>query len=152
MKNPTIQSLCGVVLASVFASFLLLGATPALAQDFQVIVHEDRPEDSLTRKELSRLFLRQVTRWKDGAQVVPVDQPKGTPVRSAFLKEIHDKDEAEYAKYWVRLVFTGRGHPPDELGGNAGVLGAVTANPAAIGYVSRGTDLPDGVKVLSVTD
>lgn len=129
-----------------------LGATPAVAQEFQVVVNAQRPDDSLSRKELSRYFLRQITRWDDGAQVVPLDQAKGNPVREAFLDAIHGKDEADYAKYWVRLVFTGRGQPPDEIQGDAGVLGAVASNRAAIGYVSASARLPDGVKAIEITE
>ena len=132
---------------------LLFGAlSPALAAGFQVVVHADRPETSISEPELSRLFFKQATRWDDGSKVVPIDQDKGSAVRAAFLDEVHAVDENGYAKYWVKVIFSGRGQPPIIVSGDASVLSVVAKDPAAIGYVSKGASLPNGVKTLEISN
>lgn len=135
-----------------FSSLLLilLGATGAAAADFQIIVHSDRPETSVSQADLSRIFLKKTTRWEDGSKIQPLDQEKGSSVRTSFLAEVHDRDENGYAKYWVKLVFSGRAQPPEILSDDGAVAQAVEADRAAIGYVSRAASLPDGVKTLRV--
>lgn len=132
-----------------------LWAGPASAQDslkFQVIVHIDSPETSISRVKLSRLFLKKSRKWDDGSTVLPFDQEKGTNVRAAFLEEIHDLNEKEFAKYWIRLVFSGKEPAPEVLIGDDAVSAAVASNPRAIGYLSNGAAVPAGVKVLPLED
>lgn len=143
MIKKTLLGLFALVAAS-------LVATAYGAADFQVVVNSDRADTSLSESQLSRIFLKKTTRWDDGSKIQPLDQEKGSSIRAAFLSEVHDKDENEYAKYWVKLVFSGRAKQPDVLSGDAAVLSAVAADSSAIGYVSKGVPLPSGVKVLKV--
>ena len=133
-------------------SSLLTAAVPSLAADFQVVIHSERPEASISKVDLSRIFLKKTTRWAEGTQIAPIDQEKGYSVRETFLSEIHDHDENAYAKYWVKLIFSGRAQPPEIVSGDEAVLNAVRADPAAIGYVSTGTTLPADVKTLDIAD
>ena len=139
-----------VVLILIVAMGGVVAASFAAVNDVQVIVHAERPETLISKTELSRLFLKRTTRWADGSKVVPFDQEKGSPLRDSFLQGVHDMDENRYAKYWVKLVFSGRAKPPDTLASDASVLAAVAADRAAIGYVAKGTSLPSGVKALKV--
>ena len=124
---------------------------PAKAEvRFQVVVHRSNPVSSLSRAQLSALFMRRTRRWPDGTDVRPVEPPKSR-VREDFSRAIHGKSLAYVTRYWHRVIFAGRGVPPDELESDAAVLELVKNNRAAIGYIDAATPPGDDVKVIAVT-
>ena len=82
---------------------------------------------------------------------MPVDLSANSPVREAFSLAIHERDVNAVKSYWQRQIFSGRGVPPPEKASDSEVLAFVRANPGAVGYVSSGTAVGSGVKVLEVT-
>jgi len=138
---------------AIVAMILLSAADlpPARAEvRFQVVVHRSNPVSSLSRAQLSALFMRRTRRWPDGTDVRPVEPPKSR-VREDFSRAIHGKSLAYVTRYWHRVIFAGRGVPPDELESDAAVLELVKNNRGAIGYIDAGTPTGDDVKVIAVT-
>ena len=124
-------------------------APPAAAQSgYRVIVNSANPAGSLSKAEVSRLFLKKSTKWEHGTAAAPVDSKAGS-VREQFSQAVHDKAASAVAAYWQQQVFSGRGIPPVEKPGDAEVIAFVKSNPGAIGYVSAGAAV-DGVKVLEI--
>lgn len=134
------------------AAFLLAGVCPAQdASAFKVVVNSSSSVSSLTKARASQLFLKKVTRWDNGGKILPVDQLKSSPARQAFSQEIHDKDVRAIESYWQTQIFAGRATPPPELASDAEILDYVKSRAGAIGYVSQGATLGDGVKVVNIT-
>ena len=131
---------------------VMLAALPARAGEeaFRVVVHRNNPIESITRAELSSIYMKRTRSWRDGREIVPVDQPVSSPVRERFSRSIHGKNVAYVTRYWQRLIFSGRGIPPRQLRNDAAVLELVKNSRDAIGYVARDTPPGDGVKVLTV--
>ena len=132
---------------------VMLAAPAARAGEaaFRVIVHRDNLTTSITRAELSAIYMKRTRSWGDGREIVPVDQPVSSPVRERFSRSILGKNVAYVTRYWQRLIFSGRGIPPRQLQNDAAVLELVKNSRDAIGYIARETPPGDGVKVLSVT-
>jgi ABC-type phosphate transport system substrate-binding protein len=66
-------------------AFLMVGVLAASAEEgFVVIVNDANPTNSISREDLSRLFLKKSTRWTRGERALTVDQKRGTGVRKAF--------------------------------------------------------------------
>jgi ABC-type phosphate transport system substrate-binding protein len=139
-----------VVLA--LAGFVL---APALrAQDLsgvRVVAHESVDVSTLTRAELSQLFLKKRTAWRPGAPAKPVDQVDASPVRRLFSKAVHKKEPELIKSFWQQQIFSGRAVPPPEKAGDEEVLAYVRSTPGAVGYVSRAA-APAGVKTITVTE
>jgi ABC-type phosphate transport system substrate-binding protein len=133
--------------AGLLLAMLLPAATAAA--DYVVVVHPSVAVASLTRTEATRLFLRSSTQWPGGASVKPVDQAKGSPVRTAFTKEVLGRSPGAIDQYWTQSVFSGRSVPPPEKRNDAEVLAYVRDTPGAIGYVSAGANI-DGVRRVSI--
>jgi ABC-type phosphate transport system substrate-binding protein len=134
------------------AALLALGLPDASAQTvaFKVVVNAGNPVSSLSREQVSRLFLKKAVTWDNGQPAVPVDLPEASTTREAFSKEVHGRAVRSVKSYWLNQVFTGRLVPPSELPSDQEVLAFVKANPGAIGYVSA--DAPvRGVKVIEVS-
>ena len=133
------------------AGMLVLAlAVSATAQNFRIVVHESNSTASLTRAEASDLFLKKTVKWKNGAEVQPVDQKASSAVRAEFTQAVHGKSMAAVQSYWQQQIFSGRGVPPQEAAGDRAVLEWVQNNVGGIGYVSA--DAPvSGFNVKTVT-
>lgn len=144
-------SLAGVLaLACLCLALTLLGPGPVSAQGrYQVIVHPESAVDSLSRAELSDLFLKKTGRWPDGSRVFPVDQVETAAVRESFTRDVHGRSVAAIKAYWQQRIFSGRGVPPPEKASDRDVVELVRATPGAVGYVSPDAVL-QGVRTVRV--
>lgn len=134
----------------VFALCLLVATAPGrAAEGFQIVVHRANPATTLTRDQVSKMFLKKIARWGDGQAVSPVDQRATSPVRARFSTAIHRKDASAVLAYWNQMIFSGRDVPPPERASDAAVIAFVRANPGAIGYVTAATA---EVKVVDVVE
>lgn len=129
---------------------MLSFARVAQAQDFIVIVNEANPSPGISSTELGRVFQKQATRWSNGLTTEPVDLAEGSMLRERFTRTVFARSTAQIKAWWQSQMFSGRGVPPAELATEAQVIEFVQRNGGAIGYVSAGTRLPEGVKRLPV--
>ncbi|HEU4388578.1 MAG TPA: hypothetical protein VFV34_12325 [Blastocatellia bacterium] len=138
---------------SVLVGFLLVlfcQLRPASgAEPYKVIVNTSNPVSSISKDQVSKFFLKKVTKWDNGQTVLPVELPKTSPARQAFSLQIHGKPVKAIESYWQQKIFSGRDVPPVEKPSDAQVVGYVKANAGAIGYVSGDTPA-GGVKVVDV--
>src|SRR4051812_17644572 len=100
-------------LAALAALAIASPARPA-ETSFQVIVHSSNPISSVSREQLTKLFLKRSTSWDGGAPVVPVDQPETSAVREQFTQKALGKSVAAVRAYWQQRIFSGKDVPPVE--------------------------------------
>lgn len=130
-----------------------LVCSPATAQEqisFVVIVHPDNPLESVSRARVSRILLKEISRWDSGLPVQPVDLASNSQVREAFSREVHGRSVSSIKNYWQRQRSSGSATPPEEVANDAAVIAYVKSRPGAIGYVSANARL-EGVKALRLT-
>jgi ABC-type phosphate transport system substrate-binding protein len=116
--------------------------------DVVVIVHPSN-EAALNIKIVKRIFLGKEKKFSDGKEVLPVNQVPSSGARGSFDTDTLGRSSTQIAAYWSKLVFTGKGIPPEELDNDAAVLAIVADNPNAIGYVDRAS-VSDAVKAVSL--
>jgi ABC-type phosphate transport system substrate-binding protein len=129
---------------------IALAAPAAADETFKVVVNPSNGVSSMTRQQLSQLFLKKSTRWP-GGQTVQAVEPSDERLRSAFCKDVHRKTLNAVRSYWNQLIFSGREVPPLEKSDDDAVVSFVRSTPGAIGFVSVGAATP-GVKVVAVRD
>ena len=134
---------------AVFGLTLFSGLLPA--QDYKVIVNSSNTVASMTKTEVSKIFLKKVISWNNGKKVNPVDLSSDSSIREAFSEEIHGKKVKAIRAYWGKMIFSGRAVPPPEKASDADVIAYVQENLDAVGYVSASAPTSD-VKVLSITE
>jgi ABC-type phosphate transport system substrate-binding protein len=127
------------------------GRTLPWHPSFRVVVNKANPVSSLTRAELSAIFMRRVRSWPDGTEIRPVDHRVDTGVRERFSRAVHGKSVAYVIRYWQRLIFAGRGIPPPAVQSGAAVMAVVSAHRGAIGYIDAATPVAGDLKVIEVT-
>lgn len=121
-----------------------LAAAPARAE-VVVIVNKSGP-DSMTREQVSDVFLGKVSTLPGGASATPYDLPEASPLREEFYTKTTGKSAAQVKSYWAKMAFTGKGTPPRE-GSSAEVRKAVAGTPGTIGYVEKSA-VDGSVKVV----
>jgi len=129
----------------------IAGVRPAAAQDYVVVVNQASGVTSLSKKQVSDVFLGRMDAFAGGTKVAPVDQQPDSPIREAFSQGVHGRGVTAVVAFWRQQIFSGKGVPPTEVAGDAEVLKSVAGSPGGIGYVSAGTALPGGVVAVSVS-
>jgi ABC-type phosphate transport system substrate-binding protein len=125
---------------------------PARAESspaFRILIHPDNPVTSVSRDFVTDVFLKRVTRWRDGEPAHPVDQRADAGVRIAFTESVLRRSAAAVKRYWQQRIFSGRDLPPPELDSDEAVVAYVLKHRGAIGYVSGSAKL-DRTKAVTV--
>lgn len=129
-------------------AILLISLSSMSHAGLVVIVNAQNPVDSLSKKDVNRIFLGKKKEFPSREAAIPVNHLDSSDRAAEFAKKVLAKSAAQMTAYWSRMIFTGKGQPPKQLdGGDAEVVQLVGKNPNFIGYVSQ--DAVDGsVKVV----
>jgi ABC-type phosphate transport system substrate-binding protein len=119
------------------------------AQSYKIIINIANSTASLSKKDISALFLKKKTKWDSGTPVTPVDLGSNSKVRESFTQEIHEKSVGAIRSFWQQAAFAGIASAPPEKTTDQEVIDFVKKNPGAIGYVSAATQTNE-VKILTV--
>lgn len=135
-----------VIVAALVAVMLL----PVLCAAGGVVVigNPSVPASALSKQDVGNIFLGNKTVWDDGSKITFVIQ-KDSAGHETFLKEYISKTPAQFANYWKKQVFTGKGSSPQSLQSDEEMIKFVSETKGAVGYVSSGTGL-NNVKTISV--
>ena len=92
---------------------------------------------TLSKSQLTDIFLGRVSRFPDGVLATPIDQAEGSAARDEFYEKLAGKSGAQVKAYWSKIIFTGRGQPPKTVADGTEVKKFIATNPAAIGYLDE---------------
>lgn len=138
MTTTMIRNPVCVVLLCAFASFAVA--------DVAVIVNPANTDD-ISADDVQKIYLAKTKTFPNGKTAIPVDQTEGSAIRVEFLSKVIGKDEAQMKSYWTRLIFTGKGVPPNALPSDEQVKELVSRNVDAIGFIDAGS-VDDSVRVI----
>lgn len=96
---------------------------------------------------IKKIYLGKSKSFSNGDKVNPVNQD-GTSIADEFNDKVVGKSSSQLNAYWSKLVFTGKGTPPEKLGSDQAVLDFVATNSDAIGYIDS-TKTNNKVKVIA---
>lgn len=112
-----------------------------------VVIGNKAGVDSLSKGDVTKLFLGKKTKLANGSKARIVELADGSQGRIAFHEATTGRSESQLQSAWSRLVFTGKAEAPIQVADYAGVIAEVSSNPDAIGYVDDSAVSAD-VKVL----
>lgn len=135
-------------LSAALAALALCAACQAHADQLVIVVGAASSAPKLTGEQVSAIFLGSVKSFPNGEKAIPIDQTAGSPAYAQFYSQVAGRSEAQIKAYWSRMVFTGKGAPPQEAGDGAAVKKLVSSNPNLIGYIDA-TQVDSSVKVLA---
>lgn len=131
------------------ALLTLVGSLITTSSIFAGVAVIGNPANSsvLTSDQVKDLFLGKTKSLPNGERAKVVDQSEGSATRHEFYSSIVGRDSDEMKAHWSRLVFTGKGTPPEAVGDDAAVKAYVSKTPDGIGYIAD-TAIDSSVKVL----
>lgn len=123
-----------LVLSLVLSSVLSLTCVAAMAE-VVAVVSAKSPLTDLSKSQIANLFLGNTSLLVLGEPVIPIDLGAGTPLRDEFYARYANKSPAQIRAHWSKLIFTGRGQPPQEVASSKDLKKLIANDPHMIGYL-----------------
>lgn len=117
-------------------------------KEFVVIVGEASPLTTVSREQLSQIFLKKTKTLPGGREAMPVDIVGHAKARIAFSNAVHKRSLVAIQNFWNQQIFSGKEVPPPQMAREVDIVAFVRGNPDAVGYVSPTAELGPGVRVL----
>ncbi len=123
-----------------FILFMSIGFSNANAQTpaIQVIGNTTGLRE-VTIKECKAIFKGKYSNWKNQEQVIIVLPNSKNSIAEDVAKYFFDGSVKSMQKYWLSLVFQGRGNPPVFLENDQETIQFIQKNPGSIGFISNDT-------------
>jgi len=139
-KRP-ITSLLGIAL---FASIL-----PYKAANAEVVVVVN-PSNTSTfdKSKIKKIFLGKTKSFENGRAAILLSPTPDSAAREQFNKLVLGKSSNQINAYWSKMIFTGKGIPPQEMKSDSELIEAIAANQDTIGYIDAAS-VTDAVKVVA---
>lgn len=123
-------------------------------RELVVIVNKANTVGSISKAELSSMYLGKRKTWVTGDIVKPCDlQEPGVEEDQTsmghFSARYLNKDMATLKSYWIKMIFSGKGEPPQVFKKAEEVIHVVSEDPASLGYVYS-DQVTGSVRVLPV--
>ncbi|MCE9665629.1 phosphate ABC transporter substrate-binding protein [Halomonas sp. M5N1S17] len=138
------------IVLGLFLSFIVGTASAEVV----VVVSVQNPIESLSRAQLTDIYLGRLNRFPHGGAVTPMDQREGTTAHSTFYRDYLGQSPAQIKAHWSKLIFTGRGQPPRSVAGDSAMADTVAASPDVIGYLDStylgSVDEGDRLRVVAI--
>lgn len=115
--------------------------------EIAVIIHTSNGNASLTKSQVKAIYLKKKKTFPNSTPVIPCDQPEGSGIRNNFIKEALNKNQRQLTAYWTKRIFSGKGTPPEVIGGDEEIKAWVAKTPNALGYIDASA-VDSSVKVL----
>ena len=125
---------------------VLAFVTPAVAEE-TVIVNGASAVANLSLDDLKDYYLGKKASWPDGSKVVVVVLKDG-PSHDKLMGKL-GKSSSQFTTGWKKLVFTGKGAMPEQVGNEDELVAFVAKTPGAIGFADAGK-VKEGVKAVPV--
>jgi ABC-type phosphate transport system substrate-binding protein len=129
---------------------LYLAVLPGVAAsgvDVVAVVSAKSRVTTLNADQVADIFLGKTSHFPDGTQATPIDQSEDSPAREKFYAQFTGKSPAQVRAYWAKIIFTGRGQPPRQVGNSVEAKRLVVQNPNAIAYIDTAM-VDDSVRVV----
>lgn len=139
-------------LARAFVCAVLMAAAVignATRAEVVVVVSPKSQITQLQAQELADVFLGRTTTLSSGVEAVPLDLQTGTPTRDDFYRSVLGWTPSLLKAHWSKIIFTGSGQPPREIGNPQTLKKLINANERYIGYMHK-ADVDQSVKVVTL--
>jgi ABC-type phosphate transport system substrate-binding protein len=119
------------------------------AEEYVFVVHQESEIDSVSARELRRIFLGKTKKWPDGTAALPVLNPSAL-VHADFSRQVLHKSPNQLTTYWRKNLYSGRSMMPYSAIDVVDLTNYLTRHKNAISYLSK-SDLNGPLKIVRVT-
>ncbi|MBF0292737.1 MAG: hypothetical protein HQK86_11345 [Nitrospinae bacterium] len=139
------------------ALFAVIGQADASSKrELVVIVNKANSVGSISRAELSSIYLGKRKTWATGETVKPCDlQEAGVDEEQTAMGQFSaryiNKDLSSLKNYWIKMIFSGKGDPPPLLKKVEDVIHFVSEDSGSLGYLYS-DQVTGAVRVVPVVE
>lgn len=118
----------------IFIFILLAGDVFCKNVDFAVIVSKNSNITSISKKQISNIFLSKTKNLPNGEKAITLGLNEEAS-ETTFYKKISGKNSIQLRKYWATVIFTGKGKVPKKMKNIQDIVHFVKNNTNAIAYI-----------------
>lgn len=149
MKNRLVKT----ILFSIFATLATLTTAHALdenqSKEAVIMVHKSNPLSSISKEELSNIFLGKIVLWESGNRIAAGMLSTDNVQVKAFLRRICNKSVKRFNAHWMKYIFSGSGIRPQEFSSSINAFYFVGTNKNSIAIVDS-SKKSNNVKFLKI--
>ena len=110
------------------------GTPPSDALVF--VVARGRSETRVSSGDLRRIYLGQITRWKDGRRIALAVRPSTTRAGKFFFDHVVEVSEIDFSRRWLGIMFRGDAmNAPRVVSGVEDLKRFLERDPDALGFL-----------------
>lgn len=132
-----------VLLYSIIGSLTVSKAMAEVA----IVVHPSN-DSKFDKSTIKKIFLGKSKSFSNGRTAILISAGSKESITDEFNKNVIGKSSNQVNAYWSKMIFTGKGTPPQEMSSVDEIISAISTNPDAIGYVDS-SKVSDSVKVVA---
>ncbi|MFO1419135.1 MAG: hypothetical protein U1E83_10760 [Methylotetracoccus sp.] len=114
---------------------LLLLIASSLAHAVEVVVNRSVPEASIKLPTAWAIFSMRLRTWSDGTPTTVFVLRDSNPLHAEFTKQVLDTFPYQLRRAWDRVVFSGTGQAPTEVGSVDEMYERLLSTSGSIGYL-----------------
>ncbi len=115
---------------------------------YSVVVHPENTSE-FDYQIVKRIFLGKETAFSDGVTATVITHSANSALRNEFDEAVLKRKTSAVDAYWSKLVFTGRGIPPQTVNSDQEMIELILQNKNAIGFIETSSVTSD-VKVVNI--
>jgi ABC-type phosphate transport system substrate-binding protein len=141
---------CRLTVAILLLAASGLQAEEPAAANVAVLVSAKNPMRDISTGDLRRIFLGDISRWRNGHRIILFVRPMDSAEGRLFLDHLVRMSDIDYSQWWLGAVFRGRvANAPRVIDTVDQMVRAVASTPDAIGFVAL-PPVDPGVVVLTI--
>jgi len=126
---------------------MFLAQTIFANSSLAVIVSKDSDIESISKKDISKIFLSKTKNLPNGEIAITVEL-NDNKYKEIFYEQISGKSLKRLKKYWATMIFTGKGQPPKKMSNTAELIEFVKNNTNAIAYIPMKDALSSDIRMI----
>ncbi|MFT6735249.1 MAG: ABC-type phosphate transport system substrate-binding protein [Polaribacter sp.] len=124
-----------------------LFATNYAVADVAIIVHPSNTS-TFDKSTIKKIFLGKKKSFSNSRIAILLSSPPKSTATEEFNKKVIGKSRNQVNAYWSKMIFTGKGTPPQEMPSTDEIISAIAANPDAIAYIDS-SEVTDAVRIVA---
>lgn len=109
-------------------------------QGVEIIVNASVPDRLYTVQDLRSIFAMQRPIWSNGEKIQVFVLADNNPLHREFTKTKLNMFPHQFRRIWDRLLFSGTGQPPRQVGSPEEMIEKISTTPNSIGYAEAAPD------------
>ena len=147
MHSTTLTRFILIVSAIFSITYFCIYPVYADNNDVVIIVNKNAPDKDLSMDRIKQIYTGKITMWSSNESIV-IAVLDNDDVHKAFLDKFVKRNPSQFKNTWRQLMFTGKAKKPKSFSTIEELIGFVSNNRLAIGYITKNA-ADDKVQIIT---